>query len=544
MAENIPTNNQNENVLFLFRSMFVEKTTASKVVESKGRRRTMAFKVPPQVTKSPVGTRSRRSSMFGVHNSKGGIRLNIAITPQDRKKAAPSVRISPPAVTTRARRTSIYQKGGALKLPDAGVKSPKRAKVSPATKTRARAKTPVKEKPIAKVSPKVSPAAKMRARSKTPVKEKPTAKVSPKVSPAAKTRARSKTPVKEKPIAKVSPVSKTRAKAKTPVKEKIKVSPTGKTRSRSKTPAKAKHGEDESDSKKIESPVSERSNRKRKLVANDSSLDDSMTSIKQARTNTPKSPVKKNQPSAKKESRATQRELRTPRVKAASGDYEKRASAEDSAFKTPAKSPSELKRSTKRTPASLKSTKTPRSVSKRKSVGAAKLELPSPIEPEVKIVKRTPESTGKKSSQAKTPLASIPQSSTPFNALGGKTEDLTSLKKRDTPKDSTKGVLKRKAKTPKVMIVSPALVTPVRPPRTKKRKATPARIGDENKMAKLQVKVKDVMDLQGGNVNNNRPVEKTESDEKDNVSVKSVASNDLTLNTTSHTSRGAKCIIL
>ena len=510
----------------------MEKTTASKVVESKGRRRTMAFKVPPQVTKSPVGTRSRRSSMFGVHNSKGGIRLNIAITPQDRKKVAPSVRISPPAVTTRARHTSIYQKGGALKLPDAGEKSPKRAKVSPAAKTRARAKTPVKEKSIAKVSP----AAKTRARSKTPVKEKSTANVSPKVSPAAKTRARTKTPAKEKPTAKVSPVSKMRAKSKTPVKEKSKVSPTGKTRSKSKTPAKAKHDEDENDSKKIESPVSGRSNRKRKLVTSDSKdLDGSMTSIKQARTNTPKSPVKKNQQSAKKESRAVQRELRTPRVK---------VSAEDSAFKTPAKSPSELKRSAKKTPATLKSTKTPRSVSKRKSVGAAKMELPSPIEPEVKNVKRTPESTGKKSSQAKTPLANIPQSSTPFNALGGKTENLTSLKKRETPNDSAKGVLKRKAKTPKVMIVSPALVTPVRPPRTKKRKATPARIGDENKMAKLQVKVKDVMDVQGSNVNNNRPVEKTVSDEKDNVSVKSVASNDLTLNTTSHTSRGSKCIIL
>ncbi|KAK3093314.1 hypothetical protein FSP39_013974 [Pinctada imbricata] len=74
-----------------------------------------AFKAPPPIFKSPVETRSRRSSMFGISNSKGGIRLNIAITPQDKKFVpAREKALSPPGVATRTRRSSIYVKGGKL----------------------------------------------------------------------------------------------------------------------------------------------------------------------------------------------------------------------------------------------------------------------------------------------------------------------------------------------------------------------------------------------------------------------------------------------
>ncbi|XP_056004846.1 nucleolar and coiled-body phosphoprotein 1-like [Ostrea edulis] len=77
------------------------------------RRHTM-FKLPEPVRSSPIGTRSRRSSIFNVNSRKGGIRLTIAVTPQEKPKKGPAKVLSPPGVKTRTRRSSVYQKGQTL----------------------------------------------------------------------------------------------------------------------------------------------------------------------------------------------------------------------------------------------------------------------------------------------------------------------------------------------------------------------------------------------------------------------------------------------
>lgn len=77
-------------------------------------RRHTLFKFPEPVRSSPIGTRSRRSSIFNVESRKGGIRLTIAVTPQEKPKKGPGKVLSPPGVTTRTRRSSVYQKGKTL----------------------------------------------------------------------------------------------------------------------------------------------------------------------------------------------------------------------------------------------------------------------------------------------------------------------------------------------------------------------------------------------------------------------------------------------
>ena len=77
-------------------------------------RRHTLFKLPDPVRSSPIGTRSRRSSIFNVGSRKGGIRLTIAVTPQEKPKKGQGKVLSPPGVSTRTRRSSVYQKGKSL----------------------------------------------------------------------------------------------------------------------------------------------------------------------------------------------------------------------------------------------------------------------------------------------------------------------------------------------------------------------------------------------------------------------------------------------
>ena len=77
-------------------------------------RRHTLFKLPDPVRSSPIGTRSRRSSIFNVESRKGGIRLTIAVTPQEKPKKGQGKVLSPPGVSTRTRRSSMYQKGKSL----------------------------------------------------------------------------------------------------------------------------------------------------------------------------------------------------------------------------------------------------------------------------------------------------------------------------------------------------------------------------------------------------------------------------------------------
>ncbi|XP_061194472.1 mediator of DNA damage checkpoint protein 1-like [Saccostrea echinata] len=93
------------------KSVIPTGTATQKTTNS--RRHTM-FKLPEPVRSSPIGTRSRRSSIFNVHSRKGGIRLTIAVTPQEKLKKGPGKVVSPPGVKTRTRRSSVYQKGKTL----------------------------------------------------------------------------------------------------------------------------------------------------------------------------------------------------------------------------------------------------------------------------------------------------------------------------------------------------------------------------------------------------------------------------------------------
>ncbi|XP_062620089.1 triadin-like [Saccostrea cucullata] len=93
------------------KSVIPTGTATQKTTNS--RRHTM-FKLPEPIRSSPIGTRSRRSSIFNVHSRKGGIRLTIAVTPQEKPKKGPGKVVSPPGVKTRTRRSSVYQKGKTL----------------------------------------------------------------------------------------------------------------------------------------------------------------------------------------------------------------------------------------------------------------------------------------------------------------------------------------------------------------------------------------------------------------------------------------------
>lgn len=532
-------------------------------------RRHTLFKLPEPVRSSPIGTRSRRSSIFNVESRKGGIRLTIAVTPQEKPKKGPGKVLSPPGVTTRTRRSSVYQKGKTLQEACSQTKKvTATGKNKPTTKTDTAIpkKTAVKRRSVGPKSPPSRPssrtsqtadvsitqsvkgaATKRRSVQPNAVKSTTEGVNSPAEKKMKKTPRRSVSksieteepkknlsenvddPVFKTPVRPVSSVSeekqsvsarKLRSAKKTPAPQVTKSlndvkQNTPKNSSINKTPQSMRKTPAQSASKKLrsaaksksETPAVSRSTRKRKIEQPEADATDSETQQMDTKD------VQKNQVILSPEMSNNQKD-ESPKFTEVKQKIDLTEKLDTPQVKkvrmTPAVSDTTEKKSRqsyRKTPAKLKG-------------GYAVTTEDDSFDESVEF--KTPMKTPRVMKSAKKTNTSEAVSKTPQ----------VLLTKLPVPNEETKMETGKEEKHQKsVQVLSPALSSPVdHNGKLAERKSTPARVQPD------AVK----KDGKGKNKKESK-VKKLKSKEKENAATVSLNG---TLNTSAHTSVGAKCTIL